>query len=214
MLLAASKETHEDKRSDQELVQAVQEGDRASFRVLVERYQSRAQSVALRVLRSEHEAEDVVQEAFVKAYLSIQSFKGTSKFYTWLYRIVFNMAIDFRRKKQRRGGDTKEYVEELLASETLEISGKIPEAQVGDRQLLSIVQKAMRELSEEHRSVLCMREVDGLSYEEIASLLGVNKGTIMSRLFYARKNLLKILARHGVKKTESGSFVETHENLE
>lgn len=180
--------------SDASIVERVQQGDRQAFRILVERYQTRAFHVAKRVLRSEHDAEEVVQEAFVKAFLSLESFKGQSKFYTWFYRIVFNMAVDVQRKQQRRGRDSVEYIEDLGMFDVQEGEHEGPESNVANRELLELAQRALRKLSPEHRAVLVMREFDGLSYDEIAEFLNVNKGTVMSRLFYARKNLQKELS--------------------
>lgn len=194
MLLASlRKDSKTAEPSDPEVIDAVQNGDVQAFRTLVERYQTRAFHVAKRVLRSDQDAEEVVQEAFVKAYLSLNSFKGESRFYTWFYRIVFNMAVDVRRKQQRRGGDAVEYIEDVVGLDTKEESGEQPEATVANRELLGLVHEAMKQLTPEHREVLVMREFDGLSYDEIADILNVNKGTVMSRLFYARKNLQVLL---------------------
>jgi RNA polymerase sigma-70 factor (ECF subfamily) len=180
-------------RSDDQLVELAKSGDKSAFRELVEKYQQRAFFVAQRVLGSDSDAEDVVQESFVKAYLSLTSFKGESAFYSWLYRIVYNMAIDERRRKARKGG-VAEDLDGLTESQMLEFSNsESPETAVGNRQELQRLQLALKQLSPEHREVLVMRELDGLAYEEIADTLGINRGTIMSRLFYARRNLFKLI---------------------
>lgn len=188
-----------DQEADDErsLVQRAQSGDRDSFRVLVERYQQRAFRLALTVLRDAAGAEDVVQEAFVKAYLSLAEFENKSSFFTWLYRIVMNMAIDARRKRTRRGTELSldspsqaaDRNEERPLSDVIPDESANPESKAIGAQSLILLQKSLGELSEEHRAVVLMREVDGLSYEEIADSLGVAKGTVMSRLFYARKKL-------------------------
>lgn len=183
--------------ADEALVELTKTGDRHAFRQLVERYQQRAYHVAQRVLGSDSDAEDVVQESFVKAYLSIGSFKGDSAFYSWLYRIVYNMAIDERRRRARKGG-APEDLDNLSQTQALELSvSETPEVLASTRQELRQLNKALNQLSAEHREVLIMREVDGLAYEEIASTLGVNRGTVMSRLFYARRNLLRLLKPDG-----------------
>ena len=208
MLLAAFKKGSKSvELSDAEVVDKVRKGDSERFRVLVERYQTRAFHVAKRVLRSDEDAEEVVQEAFVKAFLSLDSFKGDSKFYTWFYRIVFNMSVDVKRKHQRRGGDAVEYIEDLGSFDTKDSVDRLPETNVANRELLQMVAEALESLSTEHKDVLVMREFDGLSYDEIASLLKVNRGTVMSRLFYARKNLQKLLAKMDV--TRSTGSVDT-----
>ena len=196
MLLAAIRKGKKSiELSDSEIVDRVRKGDTQQFRQLVERYQTRAFHVAKRVLRSDEDAEEVVQEAFVKAYLSLDSFKGQSKFYTWFYRIVFNMSVDVKRKQQRRGGDAVEYIEDLGSFDTKDSVDRLPETNVANREMLALVADALKELSDDHREVLVMREFDGLSYDEIADLLKVNRGTVMSRLFYARKNLQALLAK-------------------
>ncbi len=180
-----------------ELIQRVQRGDKEAFRVLVERYQARAVRLAFTVVRERAEAEDVVQEAFVKAYLSIAEFENKSSFFTWLYRIIVNMAIDFRRKRQRRGIEQSfdspaqgaDRNEEKPLSDVIPDEGPNPEAQFIGKHSLGVMKRSLDSLSEEHRVVVLLREIEGLSYDEIADSLGVAKGTVMSRLFYARKKL-------------------------
>jgi RNA polymerase sigma-70 factor (ECF subfamily) len=214
MLLAAIRKGKKSiELSDSEIVDRVRKGDTQQFRELVERYQTRAFHVAKRVLRSDEDAEEVVQEAFVKAYLSLDSFKGQSKFYTWFYRIVFNMSVDVKRKQQRRGGDAVEYIEDLGSFDTKDSVDRLPETNVANREMLALVAEALKELSDDHREVLVMREFDGLSYDEIADLLKVNRGTVMSRLFYARKNLQALLAKldttRGVESSDSVASIVT-----
>lgn len=181
---------------DRELVTRVIAGDKDAYRVLVEKYQSRALAIALEIVKSREDAEDVVQESFVKAYLSLPEFKNQSAFYTWLYRIVYNMAIDFRRKVVRRGGESLEYDEESVGSALDEISGRIrgPHEVVVEHEQRARIARVVAELSPEHRAVIVLREVEGLSYEEIARVTGATKGTVMSRLHYARKRMQGALA--------------------
>jgi RNA polymerase sigma-70 factor, ECF subfamily len=188
--------------SDAQLVASATRGDTEAYRVLVERYQSRVFAIAFEIVKSREDAEDIAQESFVKAYFSLGSFKGDSSFFTWLYRIVHNMAFDVRRKLLRRGGATLEYDEVKVAQgEGTQISSGVsmgkaiigPQEAVLNRETATLLQKALAEISEEHRSVVVLREIDGLSYDEIAKVTGVSKGTVMSRLFYARKKLQQVL---------------------
>lgn len=174
-------------------------GDKEAFHLLVEKYKQRAFAVANNVVRSSEDAEDIVQESFVKAWLSLAEFRGESSFYTWLYRIVYNMALDYKRKVTRRretfepaeqtgGGDGKTSGLRLVEGRD-ERPG--PEGELLQRETAGRLLSLLDELTEDHRSVVMLREVDGLSYDEIAEVLGVSKGTVMSRLFYARKKLQK-----------------------
>ncbi|MBX2814313.1 MAG: sigma-70 family RNA polymerase sigma factor [Myxococcales bacterium] len=182
---------------DTALVSRAQEGDRGAFGELVERYQKRVYSVAYGIMRNRDDAWDVAQEAFVKAYRNIHRFEGESAFFTWLYRITYNLSIDHIRAKGRRDVklvDENRELENALQQEGKATSGVNPAERADRVELSSILHQAMGKLSENHRAVIVLREVEGLSYEEIADVLGVKKGTIMSRLFHARKNLQTILA--------------------
>lgn len=188
-----------EKVGDKELVSRAAAGDKEAYRVLVEKYQKKCFAIAFEVTRSQEDAEDVVQEAFVKAYLSLPGFKGDSSFYTWLYRIVYNMAIDVKRRRGRQGGDVVEFderktVEEgegtLLAEERFAGPGEA----MARKEQARRIREVLGDLSQEHRAVVMLREIEGLSYDEIARVLRINKGTVMSRLFYARKKLQKALA--------------------
>lgn len=197
--------------TDQELVRSTLKGDREAYRVLVERYQSRLLAVASDILKNRTEAEDVVQESFVKAFLSLKNFKGDSSFYTWLYRITFNMAIDIKRRGARRGGNHVEFKESWSVNHGGSgsgpeksgptVAGSLDHLQnvegpfdaLSRKELAHKLHEVMEELSEEHRAVITLREFDGLDYQEIADAIGVPRGTVMSRLFYARKALQKAL---------------------
>ncbi len=174
----------------------MQAGDKQAFRALYEHYYSRIYSLALSIMRSDEDAEEVVQESFVKAYLGIKNFKGESSFYTWLYRITRNMAIDVKRRLARRVQASLEEPEfDRISNEEgiLNSMSAPPDQQLETKQSMGILSSALAKLSEEHRSILLMREVEGFSYDEIASVCGLNSGTVMSRLFYARKALQKAL---------------------
>jgi len=185
--------------SDAELVARVQRGSKADFQILVERYQQRAFSVAWQILKRHEDAQDVVQESFVKAFLSIDSFQGSSSFFTWLYRIVVNMAIDFRRKAGRRERETvsldvetRDGLEQQVDAGVVNQPENPLESALRGEQARQINQ-VLGEISDEHRAVIILREVEGLRYEQIAETLGISKGTVMSRLFYARKKLQQLL---------------------
>ncbi|MDD2943698.1 MAG: sigma-70 family RNA polymerase sigma factor, partial [bacterium] len=184
---------------DARLIEQVLAGNVTAYRQLVEKYQRKAHSVAYGVLGNFEDAEDVVQEAFIKAYRGLSSFRGTASFYTWLYRIVYNLAIDLSRKRYRR---TESFVGESSTLESFaEAADKHPrrgvlsapmenpedyceQYEIGER-----VKTAISTLTPAHRTVILLREVDGLSYEEISRVMKCSKGTVMSRLFHARKKL-------------------------
>jgi RNA polymerase sigma-70 factor (ECF subfamily) len=186
---------------DRELVTQAQRGDRAAFRTLFERYNRRAYSLALGVVRNPDDALDVVQDAFIKAHRHLDKFEGQASFYTWLYRIVMNLAIDHLRKHRRtRPVDwTEQDLKDTEGSVTDDsllprILGGNPGRSLLDKEIRERIGVALDELSDNHRAVLVMRELEGLSYEEMAQAMGCSKGTIMSRLFHARKNMQKRLA--------------------
>ena len=181
---------------DHDLVLAARKGDRDAFKTLFERYHRRAYALAFGVLRHPDDALDVVQDAFIKAHKYLDKFEGNSSFYTWLYRIVMNLAIDHLRKHRRvKPVELDESRLEDAAESSLlpRILGGNPSRSLMDKQIRTRIDQALEELSENHRSVLVMRELEGLSYEEMAQTMGCSKGTIMSRLFHARKNMQKRL---------------------
>lgn len=185
---------------DRELVARAQRGDRAAFKVLFERYSRRAYSLALGVVKNPDDALDVVQDAFIKAHKYLDRFEGQASFYTWLYRIVMNLAIDHLRKHQRQRpvdfDDTTVKDGDALPDDALlpRILGGNPGRALMDKEIRERIAAALGELSANHRAVLVMRELDGLSYEEMAQAMGCSKGTIMSRLFHARRNMQARLA--------------------
>ena len=192
----ASTKTH-GSVDDLELVDAAKRGDAGAFRTLFERYHRRAYALAFGVLRHQDDALDVVQDAFIKAHKYLDKFEGNSSFYTWLYRIVMNLAIDHLRKHRRtKPVELDEQIEDQAADESLlpRILGGNPGRALVDKEIRARIDQALGELSENHRAVLVMRELEGLSYEEMAQAMNVSKGTIMSRLFHARQKLQKALA--------------------
>ena len=194
---------------DAEVVARARTGDHAAFRVLVERYEGRVFRMAVRVLRDEEQARDAVQDAFIKVYGSLDRFEGRSGFYTWLYRIVMNQCLDRkRREKSRREVEWQDEIETLPADGATLLVGDPapggPEAQVGRLELRKIVATAIEALPEDARRTIQLREIDGLSYKEIAEALGIPKGTVMSRLHYARRSLQELLRAAGVDPLVSG----------
>lgn len=195
--------------NDRELVARCQKGDRNAFRTLFVRYHRRAYALALGVVHNADEAMDVVQEAFLKAHKHLASFEGNASFYTWLYRIVMNVAIDHLRRQNRVStvdyDDAVAHLEEHApAGEELllpQLMDGNPAKELGRRELREKIEEALGRLSPNHRAVLVMREIDGLSYEEMAKVMKCSKGTIMSRLFHARRYMRKhILELFGSKK--------------
>jgi RNA polymerase sigma-70 factor (ECF subfamily) len=189
--------TGRDPVDDHELVAAARRGDRDAFRTLFERYHRRAYALAFGVLRHQDDALDVVQDAFIKAHKYLDKFEGTSSFYTWLYRIVMNLAIDHIRKHRRvKPVELDEaHLDERAGDDALlpALLGGNPGRALMDKEIRARIDQALGELSDNHRAVLIMRELEGMSYEEMAQAMGCSKGTIMSRLFHARKNMQKQL---------------------
>ncbi len=173
--------------NDAELVRRCKAGQREAFQELVERYQRRVMAVALGILHDQEDALEVVQEAFTKAFVNLGQFKEKSSFYTWLYRIVVNLAIDRQRQRSRQPLLESE---EKGSGEGFSVGvGADPYEQVKDQELRKHVLEAISELTPVHRAVIVLREVEGLSYEEISQVLNCSIGTVMSRLHYARKKL-------------------------
>ena len=184
-----------DELTDADLVERVRGGDGTAFRGLVERYQERVYTLVYGMVRNAEDAKDLTQEAFVKAYRKLDSFRLEASFYTWLYRIAMNGAIDHLRRQSRR--KETEYDDARAPSEQGEFEAdhvkSSPGRDLERKQLYNRIMDAMETLSPEHRQIVLLREIEGLSYKEIADSLGLAEGTVMSRLFYARKKLQQAL---------------------
>lgn len=188
---------------DETLVQCCLTGDQKSYQLLVGRYQKKLFSVAYGMIRHTEDALDLVQEAFLKGFRSLSNFQGQSSFYTWIYRILINLCIDFIRKEKRQV--VQDYDDTMLqkaeednpAFSTRSSSfHQNPFHAISNKELGEQIWNAIDTLSENHRLVILLREVEGLSYEEIAETLQCSKGTVMSRLHHARSRLRQALEKY------------------
>jgi RNA polymerase sigma-70 factor, ECF subfamily len=183
---------------DVALVDQAKAGDREAFRALVVRYQRKVYAVALGIVKDPDLAWDVAQEAFVRVHQHLADFKGEASFSTWVLRIGSHLAIDALRKERAsskedidevRDADVHEGGEGILATAL----GNDPQQNALRRELAGKMSQALAQLPEKHRTILVLRELEGLSYEELAERLGIHKGTVMSRLFHARKKMQALL---------------------
>jgi RNA polymerase sigma-70 factor (ECF subfamily) len=182
--------------SDEELVSESRNGRTTAFQELVEKYQRRMYAVAYGILGQREDSLDAVQEAFIKAYRSLNDFKGESSFYTWLYRITVNAAIDLARKAGRH--EEIEFREEIDVDEEkgdypVAPSSSNPAERLMRKELGELIEKAIRSLPVEQRASIVLREIEGLSYKEIADIMKCSEGTVMSRLHYGRKKMQELL---------------------
>jgi RNA polymerase sigma-70 factor (ECF subfamily) len=185
-----------DRDIDQQLVERAQRGDKHAFELLVTKYQRKLIRLLSRFIRDTTEVEDVAQEAFIKAYRALPNFRGDSAFYTWLYRIGINTAKNYLVAMGRRAPTSTtmdaEEAEELGESELLQ-DVNTPENQMMSRQVAETVNQTLEKLPEELRTAITLREMEGLSYEEIASIMSCPIGTVRSRIFRAREAIAEQL---------------------
>ncbi len=179
-----------DREVDQQLVERAQRGDKHAFDLLVTKYQRKLGRLLSRFIRDAAEVEDVTQEAFVKAYRALPSFRGESAFYTWLYRIGINTAKNYLVAQGRRVPTTTEF--DADEAEGFEDGDQLrdintPESMLMSQEIATTVQMAMNELPEDLRTAIELREIEGLSYEEIANIMNCPIGTVRSRIFRARE---------------------------
>jgi RNA polymerase sigma-70 factor (ECF subfamily) len=185
-------------QSDWELVRQCKSGDRQAFRELVERYQRKTVAIAFGILHDREDALEIAQEAFAKVFTSIQKFKEEASFYTWLYRITVNLAIDRQRQRNRQPlleRDDSGEGENARIESIPDTTETDPYEKVKDQELAERIRAALAELTPAHKAVILLREIEGLSYEEISEVLQCSRGTVMSRLHYARKKLQSRLRR-------------------
>lgn len=187
---------------DADLVARVQKGDKRAYDLLVLKYQRKIMRMLARMVRDPDEIEDVAQEAFIKAYRALPQFRGESAFYTWLYRIAINTARNWQAARSRR--PTGENVIENEDGETFSAVDSLtdintPESMLASRQIVETVNAAMNALPEELRTAIVLREIEGMSYEDIAQSMGCPIGTVRSRIFRAREAIaaqLRPLSNH------------------
>ncbi len=188
--------------NDAQLVQAALGGDKGAFGQLVERYQDRIFNTLVRVLGSHDDARDVVQDAFVQAFVKLESFRGESKFYTWLYRIAMNLALSHRRR--RKPTDSLDAVKENVGQEPVTQQPTAAQDLI-ERERAEQLQCALLKLNDQHRQILVLRELEGCDYETIGEILDMPIGTVRSRLFRARlqlKEQLQVLMPDEAAKSE------------
>jgi RNA polymerase sigma-70 factor, ECF subfamily len=183
--------------SELDLVKRCQAGDTEAFDELVARYRTGVFSMIYNMVHNEQDAWDLAQDSFVKAWKSIKRFRGRSSFYTWLYRIVMNVTIDWVRKKQVKPAaefnDATQLKEIDPASKTVPKADALPYETMERSEIRERIDQAVAQLTPEHRAVILMKEIEEMQYHEIAEALGCSIGTVMSRLFYARKKLQNLL---------------------
>jgi RNA polymerase sigma-70 factor, ECF subfamily len=174
---------------DEELVLRVQQGDKSAYDILVLRYQHKIVQLVNRYVKDHSEAQDVAQEAFIKAYRALGSFRGESAFYTWLYRIAINTAKNYLVARARRSSDYQVDVQDAEAIENApQLQGlDTPERQLLGDEIAETIQAAIENLPEEMRLAIVLREFEGMSYEEIAEAMDCPVGTVRSRIFRARE---------------------------
>ena len=179
-----------DREVDQQLVERAQRGDKKAFELLVGKYQRKLARLLSRFIRDAAEVEDVTQEAFIKAYRALPTFRGDSAFYTWLYRIGINTAKNYLVAMGRRAPTTTEIDSE--EAEGFEGGDQLrdlntPENELATRQIADTVNQTLSELPEELRTAITLREIEGMSYEDIANIMNCPIGTVRSRIFRARE---------------------------
>lgn len=188
----------ENEPSDSDLVERSQAGDMRSFDQLVTRYRGKVYAMIVNMIHNEADAWDLAQDAFVKAWKALPRFEARSNFYTWLYRIAHNVTYDWLRKRKVRGDGTE--FDDSIRMDSIESAAPTapkgiarPDENVENSELRFRIEAAISKLSPDHRAVILLKEVDGLKYQEIADTVGCSIGTVMSRLFYARKKLQILL---------------------
>ena len=181
------------------IIRRVQHGDTEAFSVLVAAYEKNVFNVALQLTGNREDAQDMAQEAFLKAYNSLPSFRGDSKFSSWLYRIVSNVCLDFKRRQSRRPSSSLTVEDDEGETLQLDIAdeSQSPEALLERKLTREAVRRGLASLPDEQRQILLLREIQGLSYEEIAEAMDLEPGTVKSRIFRARKKLCAFLLQDG-----------------
>lgn len=188
-----------DETSDRELVARAQQKDAAAYDELVRRYYKRIYALLYNMTSNKEDAEDLIQEVFVKAYAALQRFKGDSSFYTWVYRIAVNRAINYVKRRNKRAGLSLDDMDGGVERDKAYVELSSKESPFRDATLSELQEKlneALQKLSDKHRAVVVLHDIQGVPHEEISKMLGVSSGTVRSRLFYARQLLQSELAEY------------------
>ena len=188
------------RQAEREIIERVLSGDTEAFEALVLEHQNKVYSLALRMVGNEEDARDMAQEAFIRAYNSLAGFRGDSKFSVWLYRLTSNICIDFLRSRAKKRTVSLTWTDdEGEDAGELEIPDDTwsPERRLESSVTRESVRRGLDSLSPQYREILLLREINGLSYEEIGRALGIEEGTVKSRIFRARKKLCDFLIREG-----------------
>jgi len=189
---AAAEVAEREARRDLAAVERLKQGDARGLDDLFRRHHQAAYGIAYRLVGNQDDALDVVQEAFIHVMRGIQTFRGQSSFRTWLYRIVTHAALDYRRWRSLRTADSLD--RETALEPAAEDGQRTPQEQAADRDLNTAIEKALANISEKNRAALVLFAIEGMSYKEIAEVLGISVGTVMSRIFNARQRLRELLA--------------------
>ena len=188
-----------DYQADPDLVRAARDGDMRAYDQLIQRYQGRIYSTIYHMTSNHEDANDLAQDTFIKAYSVLKSFKGDSSFYTWIYRIAVNKTINFlkaRKNKYSLSLNDMDFNAENDPDLVAFVSDKTPRREVALAELQQKLNEAMQKLSEDHRMVITLHDVQGLSHDEIAAIMECNTGTVRSRLFYARQQMQALLSNY------------------
>lgn len=186
-------------QDDETLVARTQRGDAAAFDRLVERYKERLYATVYHMTGNHEDANDLVQDSLIKAYRSIRSFKGQSSFYTWVYRITVNRTINFLKRRKNRNQYSLDDVDSAIHTDPdfVELMSHVtPRREVGLLELQAKLNEALQKLSETHRAVVIMHDIQGMTHADIAKTLQCSEGTVRSRLFYARQQLQGLLGEY------------------
>lgn len=187
------------RETEMQIIQRVLDGHTDDFEALVHENQKKIYNLALKMVGNKEDAWDISQETFIKAFKALRSFRGDSSFSVWIYRLASNLCIDFMRKEKKNRAIPLVYINEAEEEKELEISdvSMEPEALYERAELRRAIEEGLEALPDDHRQVLILREINGLSYTEIAQVLNLEIGTVKSRIFRARSNLAKYLQSKG-----------------
>ena len=187
------------RQEEAQVIERVLAGDVNAYEQLVTQYEKSVYNLALRMVDNPEDAADMAQEAFIKAYNSLSGFRGDSKFSVWLYRIVSNVCLDFLRRQSRRPAVSLSVEDDEGEDVQLDVPDESmsPEAQLERKLTRESVREGLKQLPDDYRQILLLRELQGLSYDEIAETLGIGVGTVKSRIFRAREKLCAFLSKDG-----------------